>query len=72
MSAYHSWKKWAFTFSVVHLPAKALSFTLYILHKIQMGDHVSSVKSAYYGMRFIHRQCHLHDPTDERIVKKYV
>ena len=69
MVAYHGWVSWATAYSLQILPANSLSFALYLLHKVQMGHHASSIKSAFYGIKFVHKGSNHPDPTENQVVQ---
>ena len=55
MKAFKGWSSWASCHSVKCLPANPLSFTLYLLHNVQMNKSFATIKNIYFGVKFIHK-----------------
>ena len=62
-------KRWANMFSLKVMSANSTLVTLFILSKIQMGEKYPSIRSFFYGIKFIHKTNGLNDPTDNYLVK---
>jgi integrase len=66
---FSAWKRWATANHVVHLPAKPLTVSLYLLSKIQEGDSYAVCKAAFYGLKYFHTIQLQPDPTEDALVR---
>ena len=69
-SGFNTWKKWADTYSVEHLPANPLSFALYMLSLIQGDQNITKIRNIYYAVKFYHNTLHFPDPTSNEVVQE--
>ena len=66
--AFQAWDRWAQSYGLVSLPAQPLSFTLYLLARIQEGATYPVVKAAVYGVKHLHNFFMVADPTEQTLV----
>ena len=66
--AFQAWERWAKAYGVVSLPAQPVSFTLYLLARIQEGGTYPVVKAAFYGVKHVHKFFMVPDPTEQMVV----
>ena len=69
-SGFNNWKKWATSYSVKHLPANPLSFSLFLLSLIQTDQNITKIESIFYAVKFYHNTLHLSDPTLNEVVQE--
>lgn len=55
-----SWAEWH---HLVTMPADPLSFTIFLLHKVQLGHSFTSCKSVFYRVKYVHKLYRCRDPT---------
>ena len=67
--AYNAWERWAMKFKLKVLPAESTSLALCILNQIQLGKSFASIRSFYYGIKYVHVSQGYNDPTEHHIVK---
>ena len=68
MTAFTKWQQWSSSLELATLPANPTSIALCILNQIQMDVKYSSIHTFYYGIKFIHKQNGLSDPTRNILV----
>lgn len=73
LKGYHAhslrWKAWAATFpEVTNFPAPDGHFSLYLNSLVLSGYLVSTINSAFYGIRFFHNSCGVPNPCDSNLL----
>lgn len=63
LQAFARWARWASSFNIQSLPAKAANICLYFVYLAQSARTASPIKSAFYGIAWAHEKAGLPDPT---------
>ena len=71
LRAYKSWRSWAGRHNAAFLPIDPLIFMLYIVFLIH-SHSVSSVKSALYGVSWVHKKSCYQEPNEYPVVEQVV